>query len=359
MRSPDGDPPFPEVTVLLGDPNLPDVTKVGFVYSAEDLESVTRMKAALASLGRYRFSYLDDHTRLVADLTSNPPAFVLNLCDTGFRNVAAYELNVPALLEMFGVPYSGATPACMAWCYDKELVHAVAKAHGVAVPGQVFVRDADPNTSIEFEFPALIKPNTGDGSVGITRGSVVHDATQARACLERLRHDVPGCDALVQEFLSGPECSIGLIGNPLGGFTVLPPLEVDYSGLDADLPQILSYESKTIPTSPYWQQLRYRKAEIDEQRLARIIEVSELLFERLGCRDYGRVDFRTGRDGEIKLLEVNANPAWCWDGKMTIMTGFAGGTESDFFAMVLDAAQKREATSRDERRVVKKLTPQT
>jgi D-alanine-D-alanine ligase len=341
-----GDPFFPDVTVLLGDPNLPDVTKVGSVYSAEDLESVTRMKAALAALGRYRFSYLDDHTRLIADLTAHPPPFVLNLCDTGFRNVAVHELNVPALLEMLDIPYSGATPACMAWCYDKELVHAIAKAHGVPVPAQAFVRNADPEASIDIDFPALVKPNTGDGSVGITRGSVVHDAAEARAYLARLQEEMPGRDALVQEFLSGPECSIGLIGNPAGGFTVLPPLEVDYSGLDAELPRILSYESKTIPTSPYWQQLRFRPAQIDDRKLGAIVEAAELLFARLGCRDYGRFDFRTGADGTAKLLEVNANPAWCWDGKMQIMAGFAGGNESDLFAMILDAAQRREALVR-------------
>jgi D-alanine-D-alanine ligase len=234
----------------------------------------------------------------------------------------------------------------MALCYDKELVHALAKAHGVAVPAQVFVRDADPNASIDIDFPALVKPNTGDGSVGITRGSVVHNVTQARDYLARLRREVPGRDALVQEFLSGPECSIGLIGNPAGGFTVLPPVEVDYSGLDPDLPKILSYESKTIPSSPYWQQLRYQPAQIDAAKLDGIVEASKLLFERLGCRDYGRFDFRTGADGTIKLLEVNANPAWCWDGKMQIMTGFAGGDESHFFAMILDVAQRREAGSR-------------
>jgi D-alanine-D-alanine ligase len=346
IPKPNGVVRFPNVTVLLGDPNLPDPTKVDSVYSAEDIESVIRMKAALGALDGYRFSYLADHTRLVTDLMANPPSFVLNLCDTGFRNIAAHELNVAALLEMLDIPYSGATPACMALCYDKALVHALAAAHGIAVPAQVFVRDSDPAAPIEIGFPALIKPNTGDGSVGITRGSLVHDLSEAREYLARLRRELPGRDALVQEFLSGPECSIGLIGNPGEGFIVLPPLEVDYSALDPELPKILSYESKTMPASPYWQQLRYCPAQIEKQKLDEIIQASKLLFERLGCRDYGRFDFRTGRDGTIKLLEVNANPAWCWDGKMQLMTGFAGGSESDFFAMILEAAQERETRSR-------------
>ena len=50
---------------------------------------------------------------------------------------------------------------------------------------------------------------------------------------------------------------MGLIGNPGLGFTVLPPLEVDYSGLEPDLPRILSYESKFDPSSPYFTEIKY------------------------------------------------------------------------------------------------------
>ena len=55
-----------------------------------------------------------------------------------------------------------------------------------------------------------------------------------------------------------------------------------------------------------------------------MIEHSARLFERLGCRDYARFDFRADAKGEIKLLEVNPNPGWCWDGKVNLMAGFAG-----------------------------------
>jgi D-alanine-D-alanine ligase-like ATP-grasp enzyme len=48
------------------------------------------------------------------------------------------------------------------------------------------------------------------------------------------------------------------------------------------------------------------------------------LFGALGCRDYARFDFRAGTDGVIRLLEVNPNSSWCWDGKMAIMAGITG-----------------------------------
>jgi D-alanine-D-alanine ligase len=195
-------------------------------------------------------------------------------------------------------------------------------------------------------FPALVKPNTGDGSVGITQESLVRDAAETRAHLERLRAQLPGCDALVQEFLDGPEYAIGLVGNVGDGFTVLPPLEVDYGGLDPELPRILSYESKTVPDSPYWRHVRYREARIGQDRLAGLVGAARRLFRRLGCRDYARFDFRCGADGIPRLLEVNPNPAWCWDGKLQLMAGFAGHDEASLLGLILETAQRREAAVR-------------
>jgi D-alanine-D-alanine ligase len=344
MTTPSTPPHFPDVTVIVGDPRLPDVTKTNARYSPEDLEAVARMKAALRQLPAYRFSYLDDHDRLIAELTSEPPAFVLNLCDTGFANVASHELHVPSLLEMLRVPYSGSPPSCLAYCYDKALVRAVASAHGIPVAAEVFVPGCDARALPPVSFPALIKPNTGDGSVGITSDALVRDAGSARAYLDRLRRQLPGRDALVQEFLAGSEYALGLIGNPESGFTVLPLLEVDYGALDPELPRILSYESKTVPESPYWKQLRYREARLGPAETAPLVRAATLLFQRLGCRDYARFDFRHGTDGVARLLEVNPNPAWCWDGKLQMMAGFAGWDEATLFERILAAAQQREAT---------------
>ena len=72
-----------------------------------------------------------------------------------------------------------------------------------------------------------------------------------------------------------------------------------------------------------------------------LFDYSNRLFERLGCQDYARFDFRTDEDGEIKLLEVNPNPGWCWDGKLNFMAGFAGMRYSDLLGTILDAAQER------------------
>ncbi len=327
------------ITVALGDPRLPDRSKPGGRFTPDDLDQVERLKTALATLPGYAFDYWNDHTELLARLERERPALVLNFCDTGFRNEARHELHVAAYLEMLGIGYSGSGPVALGLCYDKALVHAVANAHGVAVPREVLLAPHDPLPALDY--PVFLKPNRADGSVGITTRSLAHDEAAAAAYLAELRSDLPGAEVIVQEFLTGAEYSVGVIGNPDAGFSFLPALEVDYSGLDPALPRLLDYGSKTDPESPYWTDVRYRAANVDAETLAGMQHTVAVLFARLGLRDYGRFDFRCDGGGVARLLEVNPNPAWCWDGKLAHMASVQGESHAALLGRIVDAAVKR------------------
>ncbi len=334
-------PLFRDVTVLLGDPRLPDDVKREGQFNPEDIDTVQRMKNALASLREYNFAYWDDHESLLDFLKRERPAFVFNLCDEGFMNDPFKELHVPALLELFGIPYSGGAPACLGMCYNKALVRSIAQSLEIPVPLETYSSPDDQAATLPSLFPALLKPNFGDSSQGITKEAVVHTKEELIDYLEGLRRDFPRRPVLVQEFLTGPEYSVGVIGNPGLDVTVLPVLEVDYSGLPEGLPPILGYESKWIPDSPYWNEIRYHEAEIGETTKRALNDYSLALFERLECRDYARFDFRADAQGRIKLLEVNPNPGWCWDGKLNYMAGFGGLNYADLLRLVIEAAQSR------------------
>ena len=87
--------------------------------------------------------------------------------------------------------------------------------------------------------------------------------------------------------------------------------------------------------------------EVDEDGQRRMVDWSIQLFERLGCRDYARFDFRADANGDIKLLEVNPNPGWCWDGKMNLMAEFADYRYADLLRMIIETAQARVVNSRE------------
>ncbi len=344
-RSTRGQVPFPQVTVLLGDPRLPDTVKLGGQFNPEDMVTIDRLKNALAELGDYKFSYFDNHGALLQTLRRDPPAFVMNLCDEGFDNDAFMELHVPAYLEMLGVPYTGAGPACLGLCYDKSLIRSIAQGLDVPVPLETYVDADDVSATMPSIFPALIKPAQGDSSIGITKNAVVRTPAQAVAYLRHLREILPGRPVLIQEYLEGAEYSVCVVGNPGLGYNILPILEVDFSKLPPDLPPILSYESKWQPDSPYWTDIAYRETRVGEETQRALIDYSTRLFERVGCRDYARFDFRANADGEVKLLEVNPNPGWCWDGKMNLMASFGGMRYADLLRQILDVAQARVLAS--------------
>lgn len=338
---------FPNVTVVMGDPSRPDAIKVNGQFNAEDFETINRMKAALAQLEGFTFKYLDNHDALIAQVRTERPEFVLNLCDEGWRNDPLRELHVPALFEMHDVPYTGAGPASLGLCYDKGLVRAIAQSLDIPTPLETYFGPDDSTATLPATLPALVKPATGDSSMGITKNAVVHSPDELIAYLNWLRTTFGRRGILVQEYLTGTEYTVGVVGNPGLTYQVLPVLEVDYSGLDPKLPKILGYESKWLPDSPYWTQVQYREAQIDDEQRRKLHDYANTLFERLGCRDYARFDFRADAEGTIKLLEVNPNPGWCWDGKLNLMAGMVGMRYADLLEAIIEAGQERVSIARE------------
>lgn len=333
--------PKQRLTVLLGDPRLPDPVKRGGQFNPEDLDTVDRLKRVLSDMPDVQVRFIDRHEKLATLLADDTADLVVNFCDEGLRNDPAYELHVPALLEFHDRPYTGAGPACLGLCADKAHVRAIAASMGVPVPREAYVDPGDPDPAPAVNFPAIVKPNIGDGSLGIPVAAVVKNVTELRQRIRALRAELPDRGLIVQEFLPGTEYSVALIGNPGQNLQPLPVLQVDFSALPKGAPPILGYESKWHPESPYWTDIRFVEAQLEHTARHRLVQWSARLFERLGCRDYARFDFRMGTDGEIKLLEVNPNPGWCWDGKLNLMAEWAGWTYADLIRSILDAARLR------------------
>ncbi len=274
--------------------------------------------------------------------------FALNLCDEGFLNDAKKELHVPAILEMLGIPYTGSGPQCLAFCYDKSLVRGIAKEIGIPIPEAIFIKPEDSTFELQFNFPVLAKPNFGDSSFGITQRSVTYNPEELTNAISEIRekfgYDKP---ILVEEFLTGKDLSVGIVGNPPESYTVLPIIEEDYSSLPEGLPKICGYEAKSLPESPYWN-IRSIHAELPEEVERKLIEWCLKLFERLDCRDYTRFDWRLDAQGNPKLLEVNPNPGWCWDGHLAKMAAFAEMSYTEMLENILKSAAARIYTHKDE-----------
>ncbi len=322
------------VAVLLGDPGKADIVKPDTVFDEDDYNTIHQLKTALKSLSEYHFTYLDNHDTLIQDLGRLKPKidFILNFCDEGFNNDPRRELHVPALLEALNIPYSGSNPQCLAYCYDKSLIRGIAKEMEIPVADAIYINPSDNVYEIAIEFPVIAKPNFGDSSFGITQKSVAYNIEELNDAIVKARvkfgYDKP---VLVEEFLTGKDLSLGIIGNPPESYTVLPVVEEDYSLLPEGLPRICGYEAKWLQDSPYFNLLRSVKASLDTKTEKKIIEWSLMLAGRLDCRDYVRLDWRLDANAVPRLLEVNPNPGWCWDGHLAKMAALKG---LDYAAML-------------------------
>jgi D-alanine-D-alanine ligase len=358
---------FTNVVVVLGDPTKVDPIKPKGVFDDDDIYTVDQLKGALRELeltSNLRFTYLNNHDTLIQDLMKlkekGKVDFVFNLCDEGFENDARKELCVPVLLEMLRVPYTGSGPQCLSHCYDKSLIRGIAKEMDIPVPRAFFIKPEDKLFEIPFDFPAIVKPNFGDSSFGITQRSVAYNIEELVQAIteirERFGYDKP---ILVEEFLTGKDMSVGIIGNQPESYNVLPIIEEDYSALPPELPRICGYEAKWLPDSPYWN-LKSVPANLPEDTEKFVIECCLKLIERLDVRDYCRIDWRLNSKGKPKLLEVNPNPGWCWDGHLAKMAGVQGMAYKEVLSAILQAADQRmslQASSKPEENGSKVIPP--
>jgi len=331
------------VAVVLGDPSKPAQLKPCSVFDEDDFYTIDQMKSALKELSGYEFIYLNNHDNLINHLLKlkGKIELVFNLCDEGYNNDPRKELNLPALLEILGIAYTGAGPQCLAYCYDKSLVRGIAQEMKIPAPEAFFIKPEDTTFEAPFGFPVIVKPNFGDSSFGITQRCVCHNIEQLVNAISEIRkqfgYDKP---ILAEEFLTGKDLTVGILGNPPEFYKVLPITEEDYSALPPELPRICGYEAKWLPSSPYCK-IKSVPAQLSEEVEKFIVECCLKLFERLECRDYARFDWRLDSQGAPHLLEVNPNPGWCWDGHLAKMTKLAEISYKDMLYAIIKSAEQR------------------
>jgi D-alanine-D-alanine ligase len=332
------------VAVLLGDPKKSDVIKPGGTFDDDDINTINSLKRALKSLSHYEFEFFSDHDSFVklANKWKNEFDFVFNLCDEGFGNRAEFELHIPALLEMFHIPYTGGNPQCLAYCYDKSLIRGLANEMDIPVAeGHLIKPDETTFIDITIPFPVIIKPNSGDSSFGITKENVCSNIIELESAILSIRqkfgYENP---VLIEQYLTGKDISVGIIGNPSSSFHFLPIIEEDYSVLPPDLPKICGYEAKWDPLSPYWKIVSI-DANLPEPTVQFLHASCMKLFERLECRDYARFDWRLDNNGTPRLLEVNPNPGWCWDGHLAKMAKLEGISYAGMLHKILQSTESR------------------
>ena len=206
------------------------------------------------------------------------------------------ESQVPALLEAYAIPYTFSDPLVCALTLHKGMAKHVARGHGVPTPNFALVATPAEAAAVRLPFPLFVKPVAEGTSKGVTARSLVTTRTALiEVCAELIaEYREP---VLVEEFLSGREFTVGILGTGAGS-RALATLEVELrAGADA---AVYSYRNKA-----QWRELvEYKLLEAGALRRG-VEEVALATWKCLGCRDAGRVDVRLDAAGNPQMLEVN------------------------------------------------------
>jgi D-alanine-D-alanine ligase len=336
------------VVVLLGDPNHINNVKPGKRFDEDDEYAVNELKSALYGIDGYNFFLFDNHPSMIRYLLENRDKIdlVFNLCDDGFFNDPFKEPHIAAFLEMLNIPYTGASFRCLTLCYDKAAVKSIVSSLGIPTPNYVLITDYDMDRNVRLRYPVIVKPNFGDNSWGIGPENVIYSPSDLSMVIEKLRskwgYHGP---ILVEEFMEGADLTVSIIGNPPSHYIVLPILEEDYSKLPPNLPRVCTYDAKWNPNSVYGC-VNSRPACLAPHIVKQLTSWSVKAFIRLECRDYARFDWRIGSDGLPRLLEVNPNPGWVWDGHLRKACRALGWSYKRMLKEILKAAESRLNKSR-------------
>ena len=262
-------------------------------------ETIAALRGALESLG-HEVVELEARPELMSALPNAKLDLVFNIAE-GFRG-RNREAQIPAMLELFGVPYTGSDPATLAVTLDKGLAKRLIRQAGLNTPDFAVLTRADAPLPDTFTFPLLVKPNAEGSSKGIGRTSVVHDEAGLRAQVKALlAAGTPS--VLVEAFLPGREFTVALLGDH-DAPRLLPPMEIVFSPEAGPTP-VYSFEHKLETDRSVHYQV---PAEVSDELLAAIQEAALGAFLALGCRDVARIDLRLDAAGAVHFIECNPLP---------------------------------------------------
>lgn len=289
--------------------------KVGFTYNVKRIipgddittdqeaeydspKTIAAIKNAIESLG-HEVVELEATSDLPVRIGSSEVDVVFNIAE-GFKG-RNREAQVPALLELLDIPYSGSDAATLALALDKGLAKKVVRAAGVpTAAGQVFF-NAKEKLDKGLSFPLIVKPVAEGSSKGVLSTSVVHNESELRSVVSQvLTRYKQG--ALVEEFLPGREFTVALIGEKKP--RVLPAMEIVFKDKAGAHP-VYSYQHKLDPRGEVENQV---PAKVDEYLRKKLEHVAKGAFMALGCRDFARIDIRLNAKGEPCFIECNPLP---------------------------------------------------
>ncbi len=333
--------------------------RVGFAYNVkrikptadavEDSEAeydspstLQAIREAIASWG-HEVIDLEANQELPNVLAVTPLDLVFNIAE-GFKG-RNREAQVPSLLELLDIPYTGSDPATLSLALDKALAKKIVRQHGIHTPNfQIFTTGKERLNREFTDFPLMVKPVAEGSSKGVVSKSVVQNEAELRDVVREMvsKYQQP---ALVEEYIRGREFTVGLLGERRP--RVLPPMEIVFVDTEEENP-VYSFQHKL----DWNDRIRYDvPAKLEPNQIEKLRTAARGAFMALGCRDVARIDFRMDGRGRFYFLECNPLPGLTpgWSDLVLIAKG-AGMDYRTLIGEILSGAIRRYKEREQSRR---------
>lgn len=295
------------------------------------LAQVEYIETTLNKLGieSYRKGITTDFMKEVALLSEEKPEFVFNLVES-INNKGELCYFIPALLNMYSIPYSGNPVEAMFITTSKELTGKTLKSAGINNPGGYLPSQRE---KLVPGNRYIIKPIWEDGSLGITAESVF---TYTPDFSKKLS-DYKDSHWLIEDYIDGREFNVTVVASDKGP-EVLPPAEMIFRDYDESMPKIVDFRAKWEEGSfEYENTVRHFPGEnLNPVLKQRIIDTALRCWNVFGLRGYARVDMRVDHNDMPFVIEVNANPCISPDSGVVAAVNAAGLPFTDFVRRIIN-----------------------
>jgi D-alanine-D-alanine ligase len=286
---------------------------------------------SIASLG-YTVKKIGNVNNLLDNIHSLGVDIVFNISEGLIgRN---RESQVPILLEVANVPFVGADGLTLGITLDKILTKKILLYEGIPTPKFFEAKETGEAINVDhMRFPMIVKPRFEGSSKGLSEKSKVENTKELKEQIDYITSTYRQ-PALIEEFISGQEFTVALIGN--NPVEALPPVQVRIDG-ELDLGDLFyTFNRISSDRAGY-----VCPAQIDDKLNKKLMDLAVRTYKAVECRDFGRVDFRVDKQGNPYVLEINPLPSLSTEDVFMFIANYLGISYNDIIAKIINAALKR------------------
>lgn len=264
------------------------------------IETLRNMGHEVMPIGVY-----DDQGAIRRAIESFKPHIAFNLLEE-FHGDSLYDQHIVSYLELLKMPYTGCNPRGLTLAHDKALSKKILAYHRIPVPNfAVFPVNRKARRPKRLGFPLIVKSLSEEGSVGISRASIVYDDEKLAERVAFIHRQTQG-PAIAEEYIDGREIYVAVLGNYQ--LRTFMPWELVISNLPEGAPMIATGRVKWNYKYQKKAGVQTHAADLTPEQVTTLTKLSKRICRNLYLSGYARLDFRLATNGQFYLLEANPNP---------------------------------------------------